>query len=143
MDCPVCEEPLIVVERERVELDHCPWCRGLWFDTGELELLAERFEGVPGTETSALQPVASDEQTRACPRCSARMEKVRAGEAPEVLLDRCPRGHGLWFDHGELGALLGQLGGGVVAGTKEVVSFLGETFAAVLAGSVAPRKPEG
>jgi len=143
MDCPVCEEPLIVVERDDVELDHCPWCRGLWFDAGELELLAERFEGVAGPEVAALQPVASDEKVRRCPRCEARMEKVRAGQAPEVLLDRCPRGHGLWFDHGELGALLGQLGDGVAAGATEMVSFLGETFAAVVAGSVTPRGEEG
>jgi Zn-finger nucleic acid-binding protein len=139
MDCPVCEEPLIVVERESIELDHCPWCRGLWFDTGELELLAERFEGVAGPDIAALQPVATAEKARRCPRCSARMDKVRAGQVPEVLLDRCPKGHGLWFDHGELGALLSQLGGGVAVGATEMVSFLGETFAAVVAGGVSPR----
>ena len=29
MDCPVCREPLIVAERERIELDVCPW-DGFW-----------------------------------------------------------------------------------------------------------------
>jgi len=140
MDCPVCGEPLIVVERESIELDHCPWCRGLWFDTGELELLAERFEGGAGPDVQRLEQVASDEKVRRCPRCSAKMDKVRAGQAPEVLLDRCPAGHGVWFDAGELGALLGQLGGGVAATATEIVSFLGETFAAVVMGSVPPRE---
>ena len=41
MDCPSCSEPLIVVEREGIELDYCPKCKGLWFDADELELLNE------------------------------------------------------------------------------------------------------
>ena len=42
MECPVCRIALVVVEREGIELDWCVTCRGLWFDEGELELLAEK-----------------------------------------------------------------------------------------------------
>ena len=42
MKCPACDTPLVVVEREEIELDWCAACRGLWFDEGELELLGEK-----------------------------------------------------------------------------------------------------
>ena len=45
--------------------------------------------------------------TRRCPRCRARMDHVRAPAKPDpVILDRCPHGHGLWFDAGELDQVL-------------------------------------
>jgi Zn-finger nucleic acid-binding protein len=133
MNCPVCREPLVVVEREAIELDWCPWCRGLWFDAGELELLAERFEGRSPPDLAALPVAQVEEKARPCPRCDARMVKVQAGRTPVVVIDRCPGGHGVWLDHGETGALLAQLGAGVADEAADAVSFLGETFRAVLA----------
>ena len=44
MDCPACSAPMIVIERQGIELDYCPACRGLWFDADELELLAETYD---------------------------------------------------------------------------------------------------
>jgi uncharacterized protein len=38
MKCPVCKEPdLIMSERQGVEIDYCPTCRGVWLDRGELD----------------------------------------------------------------------------------------------------------
>ena len=42
MRCPECRIPLVVVEREGIEIDWCLECRGMWFDEGELELLGEK-----------------------------------------------------------------------------------------------------
>ena len=42
------------------------------------------------------------EQLRKCPICLKKMAKVAVGEGQPVLLDRCKKGHGLWFDSGEL-----------------------------------------
>ncbi|MBL8230504.1 MAG: zf-TFIIB domain-containing protein [Bryobacterales bacterium] len=42
MKCPVCDTELRAVERSGVEIDHCPRCRGVWLDRGELEKLIER-----------------------------------------------------------------------------------------------------
>ncbi len=39
MDCPVCKEPMIVLEYADVEVDFCVACEGVWLDAGELELL--------------------------------------------------------------------------------------------------------
>jgi len=42
MNCPVCELPLLMTEREGVEIDYCPKCRGVWLDRGELDKIIER-----------------------------------------------------------------------------------------------------
>ena len=41
MICPVCKRDMIVIEYHDVELDYCTSCKGVWFDSGELELLLE------------------------------------------------------------------------------------------------------
>ena len=41
MKCPVCKEPMIVLELDEVEIDYCTSCGGIWLDAGELDLLIE------------------------------------------------------------------------------------------------------
>ena len=40
--CPVDGATLVPVERQGIEIDHCPSCRGVWLDRGELDKLIER-----------------------------------------------------------------------------------------------------
>ena len=42
MTCPVCRVPLTMSERQGVEIDYCPQCRGVWLDRGELDKIIER-----------------------------------------------------------------------------------------------------
>lgn len=43
MKCPVCTETqLALTERQGIEIDYCPACRGVWLDRGELDKLIER-----------------------------------------------------------------------------------------------------
>ena len=42
MPCPVCKVPLVMSERQGVEIDYCPQCRGVWLDRGELDKIIER-----------------------------------------------------------------------------------------------------
>ncbi len=42
MKCPVCQETLTMTERQGVEIDFCPKCRGVWLDRGELDKILER-----------------------------------------------------------------------------------------------------
>jgi uncharacterized protein len=43
MKCPQCpESTLVMSERQGVEIDYCPNCRGVWLDRGELDKLTER-----------------------------------------------------------------------------------------------------
>ncbi|AOS96963.1 hypothetical protein AUP74_01527 [Microbulbifer aggregans] len=43
MHCPVCKDvSLVNAEREGIEIDYCPNCRGIWLDRGELDKIIER-----------------------------------------------------------------------------------------------------
>lgn len=42
MLCPICNVDLLMSERQGVEIDYCPKCRGVWLDRGEIDKLIER-----------------------------------------------------------------------------------------------------
>ena len=42
MNCPVDGTTLLLSERQNVEIDYCPACRGVWLDRGELDKLLQR-----------------------------------------------------------------------------------------------------
>ncbi len=111
---------MIVIEHRSIELDYCTRCRGVWFDSGELELLLAQAKA-----EAPLARVQSEEKKRRCPECGRKMDKVRAGREPGVLLDACPQNEGLWFDGGELDTLIRQLSEG---SAPEIGLFLGDVF---------------
>ncbi|QPC41710.1 zf-TFIIB domain-containing protein [Kaustia mangrovi] len=47
MKCPVDDETLVMAERNGVEIDYCPKCRGVWLDRGELDKIVERAAPEP------------------------------------------------------------------------------------------------
>ncbi|MBM4083501.1 MAG: hypothetical protein FJ272_01820 [Planctomycetes bacterium] len=131
MICPACKSDMIVVEHERIELDHCVSCGGTWFDADELELLfgslglAQKQRELRELFSLPTKEVA--ERRRKCPRCGKRMNKVLAGRIPEVVIDSCGRGDGLWFDAQELRQVIEQLVG-KAGGSGKVAAFLGQVF---------------
>lgn len=42
MLCPICKVDLQISERQGIEIDYCPKCRGVWLDRGELDKIIER-----------------------------------------------------------------------------------------------------
>jgi Zn-finger nucleic acid-binding protein len=43
MHCPVCPgTALVMADRQGIEIDYCPKCRGVWLDRGELDKVIER-----------------------------------------------------------------------------------------------------
>ena len=42
MNCPTCKVELKMADRQGVEIDYCPQCRGVWLDRGELDKIIER-----------------------------------------------------------------------------------------------------
>ena len=42
MNCPTCTVVLQMTERQGLEIDYCPKCRGVWLDKGELDRIIER-----------------------------------------------------------------------------------------------------
>ena len=52
MKCPNCTETALVMsDRQGVEIDYCPQCRGVWLDRGELDKLIERSVTTASTPT--------------------------------------------------------------------------------------------
>jgi Zn-finger nucleic acid-binding protein len=45
MKCPICDIEMRITQREGIEIDYCPQCRGVWLDRGELEKIVARVEG--------------------------------------------------------------------------------------------------
>lgn len=86
MNCPSCQTTLQLAERQGVEIDYCPKCRGVWLDRGELDKILDR----------AAQAAALDYPSGADPRAERRGRPERREEdagwrhaAPE---DRYRRG---------------------------------------------------
>lgn len=57
MRCPVDNETLVMADRNGVEIDYCPKCRGVWLDRGELDKIIER--GMGADAPVAARPVAA------------------------------------------------------------------------------------
>ncbi len=59
MKCPACETDLAMAERQGIEIDYCPKCRGVWLDRGELDKIIERSMSETGHAASPTVPPAS------------------------------------------------------------------------------------
>jgi uncharacterized protein len=54
MKCPACNVDLVMTDRQSVEIDYCPKCRGVWLDRGELDKIIER--AIPAEPAPAQPP---------------------------------------------------------------------------------------
>ncbi|MBS7804433.1 zf-TFIIB domain-containing protein [Rhizobiales bacterium TNE-4] len=73
MLCPTCRVGLVMSERQGVEIDYCPQCRGVWLDRGELDKIIER---------------------------NAREEAPRAAPPPQQPVHHAPPPPSYGYDHG-------------------------------------------
>lgn len=111
--CPECGEPLVAFELEGIEIDRCVTCGGTWLDAGELATITELSGAAPGRMREALAAAKGRKaEKRRCPRCRAKLRVITIGEEEPIELDRCPRGHGLWLDRGEIRAVIKSFGEG-------------------------------
>jgi len=106
MRCVACKEPMVVLEVDHVEIDHCLECGGVWLDAGELEMLLDTPGRVPELLRAALEPTQEAGRGLRCPICGRIMKKFRAGSDQSVEIDLCAADHGLWFERGELEQLI-------------------------------------
>ncbi len=98
MRCPKCRNSSleeVSVKSAGVRVDHCPRCKGVWFDAHELEaaldVAAKKLE-IPSK--------ARESESLSCPRCLSRLFHF---QYPQTLVqvDMCKDCHGLWLDAGE------------------------------------------
>ena len=66
MLCPVCKVGLHMSDRQGIEIDYCPQCRGIWLDRGELDKIIER-NGVAETPPPPPAPQAPPPQPQGGP----------------------------------------------------------------------------
>ena len=61
MKCPNCPDTaLVMADRQGVEIDYCPQCRGVWLDRGELDKLIERAAPTPAPPNTTRAPAQPD-----------------------------------------------------------------------------------
>jgi Zn-finger nucleic acid-binding protein len=125
LNCPNCGHPLIILELNQVEVDYCTNCFGIWLDEGELEVLLEDSQEKNNLFKSFIIDRKSKEKTFKCPICRKKMDKVVCGKENKVILDKCKKGHGLWFNKGELEAVVEM---GSLDKNNKIVSLLKEMF---------------
>ena len=87
-----------------VEIERCPVCKGIFFDKGELEALAQADTGT--ADTFAFSPISDvmDSVAASCPRCEKPMAAQVDGESG-VRIDSCGECGGTFLDQGELATL--------------------------------------
>jgi Zn-finger nucleic acid-binding protein len=95
--CPDCKLPLVTLQLESMELDYCANGHGTWLDYTQVEALLKT------SESMLPEPIENSKDIRRCPRCHVRMRLVTL--SPQLELDACPRGDGIWFDPTEIQAL--------------------------------------
>lgn len=64
MKCPVCNLDLQMTDRQGIEIDYCPKCRGIWLDRGELDKLIERAAQAAPVVTSSQSDWRADDRRR-------------------------------------------------------------------------------
>ena len=64
MACPVCRTALAMSDRQGVEIDYCPTCRGVWLDRGEIDKIVERSVEPPPQSRSPQRAPVDPRQSR-------------------------------------------------------------------------------
>jgi uncharacterized protein len=65
MKCQICDIEMRISDREGIEIDYCPQCRGVWLDRGELEKIIANVE----SQLSSGREHEDDKQGRDAPVC--------------------------------------------------------------------------
>lgn len=102
--CPKCEGKMELVYYDRVELDRCLNCGGLWFQPAELRALRDDIWMADyildtGDKKAGKEYNATKEYD--CPECGDAMLIENDKEQPHITYETCPNGHGTFLDAGE------------------------------------------
>ena len=62
MKCPTDGSDLVMSDRQGIEIDYCPKCRGVWLDRGELDKIIERTTATAPAPAPAAAPAPPQQQ---------------------------------------------------------------------------------
>ena len=85
MKCPVDDETLLMTQRDGVEIDYCPKCRGVWLDRGELDKIIDRASPLPAAPSAPVAAHPSPSPSGAAPVYQAEPHRADLREPREAL----------------------------------------------------------
>ena len=102
MECPKCNSDMEKITYEKIEVDRCTNCKGIWFDMLEHEHLKaiEDSESIDigdpkvGKEYNSIDKID-------CPVCHTEMIRMVDREQPHIRYEACKSCYGVFFDAGE------------------------------------------
>jgi Zn-finger nucleic acid-binding protein len=120
--CPDCRLDLVAHAFGAVGYAECPRCSGLFLKREAFEAVTKdadtrakvRLAEPPTPAAEAAAPTATEKRPsgafpavryRPCPTCAKLMNRSNYGGGSGIVIDSC-RDHGLWFDKGELAAIV-------------------------------------
>ena len=112
-DCPGCGAKLDLYSLLGIEFEGCPKCHGLWLGRDELRKLKNKV-GIGelhwlNSEVDNIEQAAAIASKRICPQNdNGNLLSVVFGKS-SVVLDWCPKCHGLWLDRGEYDKIVDYL----------------------------------
>ena len=92
MLCPTCDNVnLAMTDRQGIEIDYCPQCRGIWLDRGELDRLVERAEQGAAPSTAAEPPRHGRDHPRTDHERERERNRYRSGDDKAGYQTRKPK----------------------------------------------------
>jgi Zn-finger nucleic acid-binding protein len=77
MLCPIDQTELVITERQGVEIDYCPKCRGVWLDRGELDKIIDRAGQFEGSSAAGASAGSAADEGFTTPRVGNMQGRVR------------------------------------------------------------------
>ena len=80
MLCPLDKTALVMSERQGIEIDYCPTCRGVWLDRGELDKIIERSSTETEPASKPSRPVYDPREASSSPRDYGSSQREYGGD---------------------------------------------------------------
>ena len=112
-DCPACGAKLDLYSILSMEFEACPKCLGMWLAKDELRKLKNKV-GIGelhwlNSEVDNIEKTAAISSKRICPKeDGGNLLSVVFGKS-SVVLDSCPKCHGIWLDRDEYDKIINYL----------------------------------
>jgi Zn-finger nucleic acid-binding protein len=99
MNCPDCGVELAGTKRDRLDMEVCPKCNGMWLSREELSDLEDEVFDFGDDEKGSLM-FGETATNRKCPECSKLLEAFQY-RLYDLEMDFCTEGHGYWLEADE------------------------------------------
>ena len=80
MCCPLDKTMLVMSERQGIEIDYCPTCRGVWLDRGELDKIIERSSTETEPASKPSRPAYDPREASSSPRDYGSSQREYGGD---------------------------------------------------------------